>query len=61
MQFPCLAVVGKKEFQFLHELLLERFFAFFGELLEETELAQICMNFQPGKGSAMKRAFRGQA
>jgi len=35
--------------------------AFFGELLEETELAQICINFQPGKDSAMKRAFRGQA
>ncbi len=35
--------------------------AFFGELLEETELAQICINFQPGKVSAMKRAFRGQA
>ncbi len=31
--------------------------AFFGELLEETELDQICINFQPGRGSAMKRAF----
>ena len=34
--------------------------AFFGELLEETELTQICINFQPGKGSAMKRAFSGK-
>ncbi len=33
---------------------------YFGELLEETELAQICINFQPGKESAMKRAFRCQ-
>ena len=33
--------------------------AFFGEPLEETELAQICVNFQPGRGSAMKRAFSG--
>ncbi len=35
--------------------------ACFGELLEESELAQICINFQPGKDSAMKRAFRGQS
>ena len=35
--------------------------AFFGALLEETELAQICINFQPGRNSAMKRAFGGQA
>ncbi len=34
--------------------------AFFGELLEETELSQICINFQPGKDSAMKRAFSGK-
>ena len=33
---------------------------FFGELLEETELGQICINFQPGKDSAMKRAFSGK-
>ena len=32
----------------------------FGELLEETELEQICVNFQPGRDSPMKRAFRGQ-
>ena len=32
--------------------------AFFGELLEENELAQICINFEPGKGSAMKRVQR---
>ena len=32
----------------------------FGELLEETELEQICINFQPGRDSAMKRAFGGQ-
>ena len=31
--------------------------AFFGELLEETELGQICINFRPGKNSAMKRTF----
>lgn len=31
--------------------------ACFGELLEESELAQICINFEPGKDSAMKRAF----
>ncbi len=34
--------------------------AFFGELLEENELALICINFQPGKGSAMKRALSGK-
>ena len=34
--------------------------AFFGEPLEETELEQICINFQPGKDSAMKRAFSGR-
>ncbi len=33
--------------------------AFFGELLEESELAQICINFEPGKDSAMKRALSG--
>ena len=32
----------------------------FGELLEETELAQICINFRPGRNSVMKRAFGGQ-
>ncbi len=32
----------------------------FGELLEETELSQICINFEPGRDSAMKRAFGGQ-
>ena len=31
--------------------------AFFGELLEECELAQVCVNFEPGKDSAIKRAF----
>ena len=34
---------------------------YFDELLEETELAQICANFEPGKNSAMKCAFSGQA
>ncbi len=32
----------------------------FGELLQETELSQICINFQPGRDSAMKRVFGGQ-
>ncbi len=34
--------------------------ACFGELLEENELGQICINFEPGKDSAMKRAFSGK-
>lgn len=33
--------------------------AFFGEALEPAELEQICINFLPDRGSAMKRAFGG--
>jgi hypothetical protein len=29
--------------------------------LEAAELGEICVNFEPGKASAMKRAFGGKA